>query len=167
MDTRSFGIIILDADGKMLEANAVAQEHFRADHGIARTPEGTLSLRRPAGPQLSRWIATGLPPERAADSLLRIPRQHALPISVVVTCVPARATSWIAGDPRWLILIFDPERRVQASIDLIARDLGISAREAEVAGLLVSGFNLREVAVRLRLSKHNRSRAVEGRLSED
>jgi DNA-binding CsgD family transcriptional regulator len=154
LDTVSFGVAVLDSGGRLLEANAIVQALLTEDCGIHRKPDGALWLRDPAGRELSRWIASETPPAHLADTLLHVPRSNAPPLSVRVTPLPVRITSWIGGDPRWLLLIFDPDRRVHACVELIARDLGISAREAEVAALLVSGYNLHEVAQRWGVSEH-------------
>jgi DNA-binding CsgD family transcriptional regulator len=53
-----------------------------------------------------------------------------------------------------MLRLFDPERRTQVSIPLIARDLGISAREAEIAALLVAGHDINAIVERLKISIH-------------
>jgi DNA-binding CsgD family transcriptional regulator len=154
LDSLTFGVLVLDSGGRLLETNGVAQELLRNESSIDRGRDGTLRLRNPAGVELGRWIRTGVPPTGSADGLLHVPRPPRLPLSVLVTPLPARSTAWMAGDPRWLLLIFDPERRVRASAEFLARDLDISAREAEVAALLVAGLDIREVASHLCLSIH-------------
>jgi len=154
LDVISFGVMVLDCSGKLLEVNTVAQELLRSDNGICRKPDGSFCLQEPAGSQLLQWISSGKPPAACTDGLLHARRANALPLSVMVTSLPILSTSWMRGDPRWLILVFDPERRVQASFEMIARDLGISAREAEVAAVLVSGYNVKEVSQRLGVSEH-------------
>ena len=154
LDRVNFGVAILDSSGKLLEANAILQQLLRTDSGITRKLDGTLSLRGPAGTQFAHWIFKGIPPAGNTDGLLHVPRLRALPLSVMISPLPPRTSSWIGGDPRWLVLIFDPERRVQASTDLIARDLSISSREAEIASLLVSGYTLRDAARRHEVSEH-------------
>ena len=154
LNNLSFGVLVLDSAGRLLETNGIAQQLLRNESSIGREPDGTLWLRNPAGGQLARWIRTGVPPAGSADGLLHVPRPPGLPLSVLVTPLPARGTAWMGGDPRWLLLVFDPERRVRASAECLARDLGISAREAEVAALLVAGLELREVASQLRVSVH-------------
>jgi DNA-binding CsgD family transcriptional regulator len=154
LDAVSFGIAVLDDAGRIVEANVVVQQLLRADCGLRCGADNILVLRDPAGARLIRWISTGVPPTHNADCLLHLPRPHGPPLSILVTPLPTRTISWIRGDARWLLLIFDPDRRVPACTEIIARDLGISAREAEVAALLVTGYNLHEVAVRLRVSEH-------------
>jgi len=48
-----------------------------------------------------------------------------------------------------MLLLFDPERRLSISAELISRDLGISPREAQVAALLVAGYTTTKIAHRL------------------
>jgi DNA-binding CsgD family transcriptional regulator/PAS domain-containing protein len=150
-----FGVIVLDSTGKVLEANHLAQVTLGScAHGIRRKRDGTLSLRDPAGTQLHRWISTGTPPRQGTDGLLHVPREDAAPLSVLVAPLPKPQTVWIGADPGWLLLIFDPEMRTAADAQLIAKDLGISAREAELSALLFAGENLRAIARRFGVSQH-------------
>jgi DNA-binding CsgD family transcriptional regulator len=61
---------------------------------------------------------------------------------------------WVSSAPRWLILLFDPEHRVLPTAEVIARDLGITAREAELAAQLSLGLSLQQVSHRLGVSIH-------------
>ena len=54
----------------------------------------------------------------------------------------------------WMLLLFDPDCQLIASTAIIARDLGVSEREAEVAASLVTGYDIRAVAQRLNISVH-------------
>jgi DNA-binding CsgD family transcriptional regulator len=53
-----------------------------------------------------------------------------------------------------VLLLFDPDRELPTSIEMIARDLGISGREAHIAALLGSGLDIQGIARRLRISTH-------------
>lgn len=153
-ETLKLGVAILDAGGRLVEANSVVQELLRLNCGVRRLTDGTLWLREPAGTQLKHWTLTGLPPSNSTDGLLHVPRVHALPLSVMVVPLSAETTCWIGADLRWLLVFFDPDRRVEIGAEVIARDLGISEREAEIATLLFAGYNLRESAQRLGVSEH-------------
>jgi DNA-binding CsgD family transcriptional regulator len=151
----SFGVIILDASGRMTEASTVAAAMMRApDSGISQCVDKRLSLPAPAGPLLYQWIIAGTLPPTNADGLLRIARSSKQPLSILVSALPENMRSWIAGGPRWVLFLFDPEWRTQVSIQLIAHDLSISEREAEIAALLVAGYDLKGVADRLNISIH-------------
>lgn len=154
LNTLHFGTALLDAAGRVIEANALVEALLRTDCGIRFAADRTLRLLGPAGSKLAQWMLTGVPPVNAADGLLHVPRPKSLPLSVMVMPVPREGVSWTGRDPRWLVLIFDPECRIEASTDLIARDLGISNREAAVAAQLVKGCKLEEVAQRLSVSPH-------------
>ena len=149
----SFGVLVLDDDGKLLEGNGVADKILRSDDGVSRRPDGTLTLNDPGGSEFARWIKSGEPP-RSGDGLFHSRRHGALPLSILLTPLPRQGTAWISRDPRWLVLIFDPEQRVEASLETIARDLGVSSSEARVAGLVAAGYSLCEIAKRLRVSEH-------------
>ena len=154
LDSINFGVLVLDASGKVLDCNAVAQALIRVDDGLRCEADRTLRLREPAGSQLRRWITTGAPPARVLDGFMQVARRGALPLSILLAPLPNPNSSWIGGDPRWLLLIFDPERGLQASPELISRDLAITAREAELAALLAAGHNLHSAAQRLKVSGH-------------
>jgi len=147
-------VLILDGTGRLLEANALAVEHLRACNGIRLRADRTVSLREPAGVMLDRWIATGVPPTDNRDGLLHARRPLSLPLSIMVVALPPPRSAWISGDPRWMLMVFDPERRALASASLIAADLGISEREAELAALLAAGMEIDQVARRLGISLH-------------
>jgi DNA-binding CsgD family transcriptional regulator len=149
----SFGVMLLDAMGHLLEASSVAEQLLQTEPGIRRNADRTLSLREPAGTDLYRWIVAGTPPTNSHNGLLHVQRSNASPISVLVTPLPSTA-SWLGYDPRWVLLLFDPDRRIHASKELIARDMGISVREAEIAALLVGGYDLRAITAVLNISVH-------------
>jgi DNA-binding CsgD family transcriptional regulator len=155
-DSLSFGVLILDQRGRIVEASTRANELLLAtSNGFRRNADGTLWLRDPAGRELNHWIANGAPPKHNRDGLLHLPRPLARPLSVMVTRLPAMNTSWFSdGPPCWMVLLFDPDQHIPASTDLIAHDLGISMREAELACLLVNGYDISVASQRLHISIH-------------
>jgi DNA-binding CsgD family transcriptional regulator/PAS domain-containing protein len=154
LDNTSFGVVVLDSCAKIIEVNAVASKLMGFYSGVSRDHEGRLVLREPAGSELHRWILAGSAPQKNGDGLLHVPRASSPPLSILVMPLPRKVTSWVTGDPRWMLLLFDPDRRIRLSIELIALDLGISVREAEVAALLVEGCDLKTVSDRLNVSLH-------------
>jgi DNA-binding CsgD family transcriptional regulator len=57
-------------------------------------------------------------------------------------------------DPRWIVFQFDPERQVILVAAILAQELGISAREAEVAAHLSTGKSLKHISQCLGVSDH-------------
>lgn len=148
-DSLGLGVMILDGAGRLLEANAAAQRAMRAGTAMHLDADRHLHLGGSAGADLARWIANGRPPEHLRDGLVHVARPSGQPFSVMVTRLPEIHTAWIGGDPRWMLLLFDPDARTRASAELIARDLCISEREAELAALLAAGHDLHRVAALL------------------
>lgn len=148
----TFGVIVLDGNARVLEANTAAVEIMARNRGIARNADGSLCLREPAGSELSRWALAGSPPSNNPDGLLHVPQSSGRPVSILAAPLPERTSSWMSGDPRWLLLVFDPARRIAASTELISRDLNISHREAQLTALLAEGYDLEEAATELAIS---------------
>jgi DNA-binding CsgD family transcriptional regulator/PAS domain-containing protein len=144
----TFGVIVLDVEGKVLESNPVAQEIFRAGDGVRYQPGRALWFRGAAGAQFAQLISADVPAAEGSDGFLHIPRSTGPSLSAVITPLPKNTVSWIGAEPRWLILLFDPERRMPISADLIARDLEISACEAEIAAMIADGHTTIDVAQR-------------------
>jgi DNA-binding CsgD family transcriptional regulator len=155
LDRLSFAVLVLDVGGRIIEASTAATELIRANCGLRRNPDGTLWLREPAGTALNQWLKRGVPPAYNSDGLLHVPRPLAGPLTVMITRLPEVSASWFSsGPPSWMLLLFDPDRQLPASTELIARDLGVSMREAEVAALLVNDYDIKVVAQRLNMSIH-------------
>jgi DNA-binding CsgD family transcriptional regulator/PAS domain-containing protein len=149
------GIIILDEKGRILEATGLAERLLKTECGMRRASDHALWLREPAGSQLRQWVMTGLPPKDNLRGCLSVPRGGGLQsISLVVTPMPDVRVAWTNAEPRWLVFVFDPEQRVLPSAHLVSHELGISAREGEIAVLLSLGHTLSGVAMRLGISLH-------------
>lgn len=155
VDRVDFGVITLTASRRILDANAAAEQMLRCDESIRITPDRTLHLREPAGSQLLRWLTKRAPDDDPADYLVRIDRGPGRPpISVLMTSTPQCSPRWVSVEPACILFLFDPERELRASPSLVAAEMHISAREAELATLLAGGLELSEVAQRLRISIH-------------
>jgi DNA-binding CsgD family transcriptional regulator len=157
LDGLTPAVIVLDSSGRHIESSRTARELLRVESGVRLKADGTLWLRPPADAELRRWILSGRPPvPPAADvgRLLHVTRPGALPLTAMLAPVPFRPTSWIGRDPRWVLVIFDPELRTEANPELIARHLRISAGEAALAAALAAGYNLSNAASRLGVSVH-------------
>jgi DNA-binding CsgD family transcriptional regulator len=151
LEVFNFGVLVLDSGGRILQTNSIAEQHLQAGEGVRRTSTGSLRLREPAEGQFKRWLSSGVPPVKS-EGLLCVQRRSTLPLSLLLTPLPQTKTTWLSRDPRWLLLIFDRTRRICASAELLERDLGVSAREAQVAASLFEGLSPQEIAQQLRVS---------------
>lgn len=155
IDRTHFGVIILSADGKMLDANAAAEQILRCEPSIRVAPDQKLHLPEPARSQLSRWLANRTRSDGPRDFLTRIDRGRSrLPISVLMNPAPQRHLRWVSADPICILFLLDPERELRPKPALVAAELGVSIREAELGTLLAAGLELAHVAQRLSISIH-------------
>ena len=155
MDRVSFGVVVLDEQGRILETNAFTERLLKTETAVRRDPDRTLWLRGDAGVELRRWIVTGVPSTNFTQGTLPVHRSDGRqPLCVLITPLPNSPMSWLTANPRWLVLLFDPEQRIQPVAETLAHELGITSREAELTALLSIGCDLQNVAQRLGISVH-------------
>jgi DNA-binding CsgD family transcriptional regulator len=155
MDRLTFGLIALDEVGGIIEANAVAEELLRSEPGISVGSDRTLRLSGPSDAELRRWILKGITADSRPDHLVQIARRDGRqPMSLMITPMPHLPVRWTSMDPRWIVFLFDPELHVMPVATVLAQELGISAREAEVAAHLSSGKSLKQISRCLSISDH-------------
>ncbi len=149
-----FGLLVLDRRGCVLEVNGLGQELLRNEPAIRCEKDHSLWLREPAGSQF-RELLRSAGPGGNSSGVFNVPRGvERQGLSVLVAPMPAVLFSWTGVEPRWLVFVFDPERRVAPAVEVVRRDLGISEREAEIASLLALGFDLPRIARGLGISVH-------------
>jgi len=150
LDKLPFGVMLLDEHNRVQEASSAAQQSLMNAGALTYTHDGLLMLREPAQGQLCKLLASRLRRGEMIDGLLRIDRGPLrAPLSLLVAPLPQHLHSWISRDAHWLVLVFDPERGIAPAIEIVACDLGLSPREAEISLLLAMGLGTHEVAQRL------------------
>jgi DNA-binding CsgD family transcriptional regulator len=88
------------------------------------------------------------------DALLHVPRKGRLPLSILVIPTSPSRTSWVSGDPTYVLLVFDPERQLAMNEQLLATDLGLTDRESQVVALLAGGLQIEQIAQHLQVTVH-------------
>lgn len=154
LDTTTFGVLVLNAQNKILETNRVAAAILLENSGLQRGKDGVLTTAPPWAERLSKLGLARAASQGPADALMHIRRDGRLPLSVLVLPVPEVRASWVSGEPARVLLVFDPERTLAANQELVMRDLGLSECEARVAALLAAGFALNQIAKRMHVSVH-------------
>jgi DNA-binding CsgD family transcriptional regulator len=140
------GVLLLDADGLLLDSNALAQRLLGRSSGIALRG-GRLAFAEAAlDERFVRWLqqvqqggtrSIVLTVRRSARPSYRV---HAMP------CLP---------DPRdvaCLVLIYAPEEQRQITAEVLAEVYGLTGAQAQVARKLYAGCSVEETAVSLGLS---------------
>jgi DNA-binding CsgD family transcriptional regulator len=151
----SFGIIAFDQFCRILEVNAMGRELMAGDTAMNRSANGVLLLNEPAQSELRRHMADWKPSETWIDRLIRIPRNDGrTAISALLIAVPPPAVEPIDESPGWVLFLFDPAPAGALCPRVIAGDLRITHREAQIAAELAAGESLGVAARRMGIKLH-------------
>lgn len=151
LDKLDRGVVLLDARGRVLDANSLAVRVLEAGDGMALRSgrfafaDTALELR------LSRMIAQcggGAAGGNAAIAA-RVSRSGGAPYRVVVTPVPRDADE---RDVAFVALIYAPDEQREISTDVLRELYGLTPAQAQVARSLFSGRSVEESAAALNLS---------------
>lgn len=155
LDHTTFGIVVIDEQHHILDASSFAIDALGSAHAIAKKAGRWHTFSETAGRSIRQLISSSMREGPLSNGLIHLQRPLGqLPLSLILAPVSEVVHSWVASNPRYLLFVFDPERRASASVELVGQDLQISQREAEIAALLASGVSLNTIAKRLGISRH-------------
>lgn len=137
----NLALLLLDADGIVLARSLLAEDLLAGDCGVTMDGNGTLRIADNGEPVVQPGRPTS---RRSGDLPLRLPREGRAPLTLLL--------SPQAGPASWMVVLCDPEAAPRFDFELIAADLGVSIREAEVAAHLCRGLASAEIASHMRIS---------------
>ena len=146
-------VLVLDGRGQLLYANAAAdrilsaQDGFRVSHGVLGADDPETNGR------LAGQIRVAAQARAAAGSSMSVPRASGRrPYAVdIAPCRPSR-TGLFPSPARVVLTIADLDTRAGPSVETLRSLFGLTLAQASVAAMLVRGYNLREIALALRIS---------------
>ena len=156
LDNSRIGVLHLDRRGRILAANDRARSILRQGDGLSDR-DGVLRAREPADQlRLKRLVAEALPTSGTAavggSMLLR--RSFLLPPLVLhVKPVGAPQPDYGARHVAALVLLVEPGCRHRIDPGLVARVLGLTPAESQVAVWLAEGRSVREMAAARRVTE--------------
>lgn len=138
LDRLAYGVVVADADGRVLYANQMGGEALAHGDGLALDPSGVCrALYRRDSDRLS--AARRKAAESGESVALSIERAESdIPLRLVV--MPLDETG------RTLIFITDPARRSELSPALIGQMFGLTPSEARLTAELCGGADLGDAA---------------------
>ena len=149
LDNHRFGVIQLDRQGRVLEANDPASVLLRQGDGLVDRDGFLMARRAEDNTELQRLLARALTPlaiRSAAGSMTvrRSSRQAAL----VVHVNPVAQSQWYLRAHRvaTLVLVVDPDRAARVDPGLVADALGLTPAEARLAVMLATGHSVPAIA---------------------
>ena len=160
LDRLPTGVVLLDERGRVSFANRTAEDVLRRRDGIAIDRERQLCASRPIdGAALRRAVAgacaTGSAVRHdgggldAGGALLVARPSGRRPLQVTVSPLRLHVPLLAGAPPRALVLIADPDATRVPLEDVWRRLFGLTAAEARLAKLLVTGLRPQECAVAL------------------
>lgn len=155
IDGLAFGVFVLDAAGTVLHCNAVASEIAAAGDGIEVGPCGFRLSSSGARRRYQAALAT-LTGESDADTDMPLPcvinmlrPSGRRPYTLWIHPLPSTSRLPVPRQPVAAVLVSDPDRIARPQPQILARALGVTPREAELALDLAAGYRLSEAAERL------------------
>jgi DNA-binding CsgD family transcriptional regulator len=160
MDRLPYGVLLLDERGQVLLANGVARMQLATRDGLVEE-RGTLEAsKRSESSALRRLVADALDVAAGrrlgSSGVLKVSRPSgARPLSLLVAPFK-RVAADPFGDhqPAAVVFVSDPDTRMDAPADMLARLHGLSPAEAKVAAEVLEGGSLSDVAERLGISRN-------------
>ncbi len=148
LDNSRLGVIQLNRHGRIMAANDLARTILSRRDGLSDRGGALAAHRRDENSRLERRIAAALPISGAPVSgSMSCHRQDGRPLFVVhVTPVDIRQPDFGACRAAALVLIVEPGRLPRIDTGLVARALGLSQHESQVAVWLAEGKTVHEMA---------------------
>ncbi|MBF0132465.1 MAG: helix-turn-helix transcriptional regulator [Magnetococcales bacterium] len=160
MDAFPFGVLLFDAEGRLISMNRVAESIMQHNDGLSLDRDGKLRGRTPAVTHaLHRLLArithmfdeVGL----SADHTLMVKRpSEKRPFSLLAFPLGEKQSSPWFRQPRIGLLLLDPDRSGELSESVMVNLFGLTPAEGRLMSTLVSGVSLRECAERFKVSEH-------------
>ena len=151
VDVMPIGVMMLDQNGAVIEANRSARAVLEAGEGLT-VADGGLAVDIGGRQTKLRELITRTDKQAAALAageltLLPVRRQPGQrPLTLLLMPLEQTIEPNIKHSPVALLFIGDPERSVSFDQTRIARLYGLSRAESRVAALLASGYRLEQVA---------------------
>ena len=144
------GVLRLDRDGRVLEANATALDILRRGNGLLDR-DGVLDASQPADrSRLHRLLRRALPDlwgEPPACGSMTVERPSGSSrLAVHVAPVGAGAADFGARRTAAVVLAINPESRLRVDDERTASALGLTPSEGRAAALLAEGSKVCEIA---------------------
>lgn len=145
------GVILLDAEGRVLLINPVAESIAAAADGlkvkdrrlIAATASETANLRR----LIADAAATGASVGTGAGGAITLSRPSLKrPLTVLIAPLQLSDNRGVPHQPAAAVFVSDPERSPETPAAILHRLYGFTQKEAALAAMVVQGHGLKRAA---------------------
>ena len=149
LDNERFGVIQLDGQGRVLEANDLATGLLRQGDGLFDRDGFLAAGRTEENPELQRLLARATSPlsTRLAGGSMTVQRSSGQ-ARLVVHVNPVAQSQWYLRSRRVaaLVLVVDPDRVARVDPGFVVKALGLTPAEARLAVMLATGHSVPAIA---------------------
>ena len=149
LDNDRFGVIQLDRQGRVLEANDLATDLLRQGDGLFDRNGFLAAGRTEENTELQRLLARATSPlsTRLAGGSMTVQRSSGQ-ARLVVHVNPVAQSQWYLRSRRVaaLVLVVAPDRPARVDPGLVAEALGLTPAEARLAVMLATGHSVPAIA---------------------
>ena len=150
LDNDRIGVVQLDRDGRVLEANGPALDILRRGDGLTDR-DGTLDAWLPADrSRLQRLLGRALPDlwgEAPGGGSMTVQRSSSRSrLALHVSPVSPGAADFGGRRVAALVLMVDPASRPRIDAQRVATTLGLTPSEGRMSALLAEGLKVRQIA---------------------
>lgn len=159
VDRMQVGMVILDEAGIVLKQNAIAMEILKENDGMVMAQGAIKANYHQEDRKLQQLIAEALSTatkwKPAVAEALAITRPSGrAKLGVIVRAIPLNAWSEGKRRPSVAVMIRDPERKSEASHEIMRNLFDLTPAEAALALLLANGMTLEEASEDLNIRKN-------------
>jgi DNA-binding CsgD family transcriptional regulator len=157
LEAMAVGVMVVDAAGKLLFSNTVAERLLQKGQGIT-VSHGHLRAqfadRNPLLQQTIRAAIAGFTGRSSHTGMLVLSRRDALPLSLLVSPAPGHRLGADLLQATAIIFVNNPDDRITPTEAALATQFRLTPAEARLTAALLDGEHVDDYAQRTGLSPH-------------
>lgn len=157
LEAMAVGVIVVDAAGRLLFSNTVAEKLLQKGQGITVSHGHLRAQSADRNQVLQRTIreaVAGFTGRSSHAGMLVLPRRDALPLSLLVCPAPGHRLGADLLQATAIIFVNNPDDRITPSEAALVAQFRLTPAEARLTAALLDGEHIDDYALRTGLSPH-------------
>ena len=157
LEALAVGVMVVDAAGKLLFSNTVAERLLQKGQGITVSHGHLRAQAADRNPMLQHTIreaVAGFTGRSAHAGMIVLPRRDALPLSLLVCPAPGHRLGADLLQATAIIFVNNPDDRITPTEAALAAQFRLTPAEARLTAALLDGEHVDDYAQRTGLSPH-------------
>ena len=157
LEAMAVGVMVVDAAGRLLFSNTVAERLLQKDQGITVSHGHLRAQTADRNPMLQHTIreaVAGFSGRSLHNGMLVLPRRDALPLSLLICPAPGHRLGADRLQATAIIFVNNPDDRITPTEAALATQFRLTPAEARLTTALLDGEHIEDYAVRTGLSPH-------------